>query len=265
MSDIGELSSKLQTLVWIGDPHAAEFQEAYDHCVAHAAQVALRPNLDEALRRPASHVGYIVQTNDSREPLDFDQQQQLASLYPQASMIRLLGTLCEGMRIEEEPIQGANRVYWHRWQQVLPGWLESESEPQAKVGTVVVLAASYTLAEPLLELAESAGATAIWCRQVETLKLRNVDTVWWDDSVASPTSSRGWRQRLEAVRTRDAGSRHAWIANAPRLNQHRDAIRGGVDVILSKPHRIEALTATLAVHSAAQGMTGETTPGLKAA
>ena len=241
----------LGTLVWIGDQDEPEFQEAFQYCVSRVAQVALRSNLQDAICRPAACVRYVLLARTTRRPIDERLMNRLVALYPQASVISLLGTLCEGMRLADDcPVaRDESRLYWHRWNQILPQWLggcSGEEDPAADHrGSVAVLASTFREGEPLLELAQSAGSTAVWCRGADAWRVRNVDLVWWDDSVAPPTSSRHWRRRLEAFGDGQRQTRHAWIANSPRYHQQRQAIDGGIELIVSKPNRVGCLLAML--------------------
>lgn len=243
----------LGTLMWIGESTSPEFNEAYQHCLTKVAQLALRFNFDDALCRPAAGVGCILIAQSTRHQLNRRCLEMLREAYPQASFLNLQGTLCEGMRQLPEPTFGPNQHYWHRWNQVLPEWLGScgvasdNSQPLSRVGvrSVAVLTSTFAAGESLMDLAESAGATAVWCRRPDTHRVRNVDTVWWDDSVAGPTSSHGWRERIAAFGGENEPRQHAWIVNAPRLEEQREATRGGIDVVVSKPHHINCLVAML--------------------
>lgn len=243
--------STIGTLMWIGESTSPEFHDAYQHCLAHAAQLALRRNFDDALCRPAAAVRSILVAQSTRQQPDRRCLDLLCEKYPQASFFHLQGTLCEGMRAIAEPTFGINQHYWHRWNQVLPQWLDSCGVSNAlshqitPVGcrSVAVLTSTFSAGEALLDLAESAGATAVWVRRPETHRIRNVDTVWWDDSVAGPTSRREWQERIAAFSGQP--TQHAWIVNSPRLNEHREATRGGIDMVVSKPHRIDCLVQML--------------------
>lgn len=259
------LHSALGTLMWIGESTSPEFNQAYQHCLTHVAQLALRLNFDDALCRPAAGVRCILVAQTTRHQLHRRCLEMLREAYPQASFLNLQGTLCEGMHRLPEPAFGPNRHYWHRWNQVLPEWLGScgvanhDSQPLSQIGvrSVAVLTSTFAAGEALMDLAESAGATAVWCRQPETHRVRNVDTVWWDDSVAGPASRQVWRERIAAFGSASEPRQHAWIVNAPRLEEQREAIRGGIDVVVSKPHRINCLADMLASpRSAAESSLG---------
>ena len=105
-----------------------------------------------------------------------------------------------------------------------------------------------------MDLAESAGAVTLWCRDVCSWQMRQVDAVWWDDSVAGAVSATDqWKERLEKCSTADQSPVHAWIANAPRCSQVKAAAEGGISLTLSKPHRIEPLLSLLENLSAGAG------------
>lgn len=248
-----ESTAGLGTLMWIGESSSPEFEDAYQHCLASTSQLALRRNFDDALCRPAAAVTRILVAQSTRHPLDRRCLELLRDAYPEASFLNLQGTLCEGMRPMQESLFGPNHHYWHRWNQVLPQWLErgdramDHAQAPSDLGcqSVAVLTSSFSAGEALMDLAESAGATAVWCRSPDKHRVRNIDAVWWDDSVASPTSQEGWSERIAAFGFSSQTARHAWIVNAPRLNEHREAIRGGVELVVSKPHRIDCLVAML--------------------
>jgi hypothetical protein len=258
--------------LWIGDHSAPEFRPVYEFCVASVAQLALRADLQQALARPAAHVRCVVLARMTRQAIDPLHQQRLAETYPQASIRCLLGPLCEGMRNPAAPPSGSTTavsmhgvsmhevsMYSHRWNQWLPQWLvpcgHTTNAPAEPCRSVAVLASTLTQADPLLELAESAGATAVWCRSADSLRVRNISAVWWDDSVARSTSQRGWVARMESFGGRRLGTEpshvgrrrclHAWIVNAPRQYEQSAAIGAGIDLVLSKPYRNDLLLAML--------------------
>ncbi len=252
MSEIGSVvpRSELGTLVWIGDQLRPEFREAFQYCVSNVAQLAIRHDLDESLARPAAGVRRIVMERSTRALADERKMDRLQQMYPQASILHLLGTLCEGMRVPWQQASDAKLIAWHRWNQVLPEWLAPcgavQESPSDCGHSVAILASTVSAGAPLMDLAESAGVTAVWCRNPDTLRVRNVDTVWWDDSVAQPTTSRRWRDRMSVFGGVNRRVKHAWIVSSPRYDQHSAAKKGGVDVVVSKPHRIECLLTMLA-------------------
>lgn len=239
----------LGTLMWIGNPTSPEFHDAFQYCVANVAQLAIRKDLEDALRQPAANVFRILITQSTQRPVDDLRLEQLTSQYPDARALSLVGSLGEGMRLSTGAGNQLPRHAWHRWNQLLPGWLgvsSDASEPNTPVRcSVAVVTATYATAEALMDLAESAGATAVWCRGADTHRVRNVDVVWWDDSVARPTSSRQWRERLAAFTSPGRSPRHAWIVQTPRLDERREAMNAGIDLVVSKPHLVDCLLETL--------------------
>lgn len=239
------------TLLWIGDHTSAEFREAFEYCQRTAAQIAIRADLAEALRRPASDVKCMVVAQSTREILPTDALTALDELYPRISRLNLLGSLCEGFCRRGDPFFSNQRYYWHCWNQVLPEKLQDCGAPDERDSqrgrSVAVIAAHFNAAEPLLELADSAQVTSVWSRQPDRFAIRNIDEVWWDDSVARPVSSSVWKQRISGICSKMRTPRHTWITATPRIDQQRQARLGGVGVIVSKPYRIDCLLEMLDV------------------
>jgi len=226
------------TLIWVGDTSAAEFRGAVEFCLLHVAQLAFRRDVAEAGARPASDVRWIVYAHRHRDQFD---DAQLAADYPHAKSLHLLGSLVQGHRHS----LGGTAIDWHQWDQVLPGWLGLALQPRPKCRTIVVVAASLAIAEPLLELAGSYGATAIWSRHAGDHSVRNVDAVWWDDSVANPVAAHQWRLRTKLFARRGRPVEHAWITHTGRIDDHQNALIGGVRVIAAKPYGTSRLVAML--------------------
>ncbi len=226
------------TLMWIGDTSAVEFRGALEYSLVNVSQIAFRRDADEAISRPASDLRWILLAQANRHWLD---PQPLIDRYPAARAIALLGPLCQGLG---SPF-GIQCCDWSRWQEVLPGWLGIDHQPSPRCRSVAVIASTLSSAEPLLELAESAGATAVWCRHPQSKGVRNVDAVWWDDSIATPACQATWHSRLTSFSGFDRGVQHAWIANSPTPHAAREAQAAGVQWLVAKPHRIDALLGML--------------------
>ena len=252
------------TLMWVGDRRRAEFREAYAYCEQHAAQLASRRDLAEALARPAAAVERVVIARPTRLEPARQLQQELAAQYPSASVVHLLGPLCAGESPSQLEPLGTSRFYWHQANQVLPKWLGASQRDAVSADSprrsVAVIAATESAAEPLLDLAASAGATAVWCRRADRFRIRNVDLVWWDDSAAPAVPVETWRQRLATVSAaapawRIGGEvapgapaqqvRHAWLVGGPTLRQCRQAGEAGVQTILTKPAQIGPLLSMI--------------------
>jgi len=241
----------LGTLLWIGDAAGTEFNPAYQHCLAHAPQVAVRGSMAEAFQRPAAAVRGIVIAQSERSLVSAELLAQLRQRYPQAEILCLMGSCCEGMyaKVLDPAFARTERLYSHQWRQVLPLWLQNcgslEAPATGRCRSVVVVSATPAFGDALMDLAESTGATTIWCRDASCWQVRRVDAVWWDDSVAFATTAAQWRQRTHHFSTSHGKPSHVWIANAPRHSQQLAAAAGGVSIVVSKPFRIESLLGML--------------------
>lgn len=240
------------TLMWVGDHQLAEFVETYRYCGARVAQLAVRRDLRDALQRPAAAIRRILVSRVSRPLEDIDLLAELSRHYPVASVLELLGPLCHGVKTDRAERFASQGIYWHQANQVLPAWLracgaEHESN-QLPAKSVAVVAATASNAEPLLDVAASAGVFAVWCRQLDSFRLRNVDVVWWDDSSTMTLRPDSWQERIDSFQfsTAESQPRHAWLVTAPNLVQCRAAYDAGVELILTKPARIEPLLDMLA-------------------
>ena len=239
------------TLMWVGADVGFEFYQAQQYCIAHAPQFAMRASVVDGLERPAAEVRAIVVTQSQRKAVSRSQIRDLREAYPEAKVMCLMGACCEGMyaKILDPVFDKAERVYCHQWAQVLPEWLKCcgaiVSTKEMNAQSVAVVSATPAIGSALMDLAESAGAVTLWCRDVCRWQMRQVDAVWWDDSVAGAATAMQWKERLAKCTTTDRGPVHAWIANAPRCSQVKAAKEGGISLTLSKPHRIEPLLSLL--------------------
>ncbi len=239
------------TLMWIGRRDVAEFQDAYRFCESVASQMAYREDVDQAIGRPAGMVGSVIIARDHGPAITAEQFARLQHSAGQAKWLELMGRLCQAAPTQSQSLPDVARCRWHRWNQVLPKWLSGQGETtmNADSGTktsVAIIAASFAAADPLMDLAVSQGATAVWCRQPDPFRVRGVDVVWWDDSVARHSTTSLWQQRIADCGTTSAGCRHVWLANAQRVECHRQASQGGVDLVLSKPFDVGRLIDTVA-------------------
>ena len=247
----GDACSTPGTLMWVSADTDSEFLEARQYCIAHAPQVAMRASVVEGLERPAAEVRAIVVTQSQRAVVSRNLIRDLREAYPEARVLCLMGACCEGMYAKAlDPVfSKTERVYCHQWTQVLPEWLRCCGAMVATGDTisrsVAVVSATPAIGSALMDLAESAGAVTLWCRDVCRWQMRQVDAVWWDDSAAGAATATQWKERLEKCATTDRGPVHAWIANAPRCSQVKAAMEGGISLTLSKPHRIEPLLSLL--------------------
>ncbi len=245
------------TLLWVGNRQLSEFQPAFDYCARHASQIAIRSNVDDALRFAVDQVIGIILARENRTPIDQSSVDELIARSAPATAVQLIGPLCAGDRQNTLQIP---RVYWHQWHDTVRDLLTPCGRIQPpqqvdQVKSVAVVTETYSSAEPLMDLATSASAAAVWCRRADAVRVRNFDVVWWDDSIAKPANEVEWRERLAVMRRHSRSSpSHVWLATAP----HRDAVRSaraaGVDAVINKPFRVESLLATLRADDAQQAV-----------
>ncbi|MGI9470458.1 MAG: hypothetical protein ACR2NZ_02920 [Rubripirellula sp.] len=265
-NDMG--TDELGTLLWIGDASNHEFSAPRKFCTEQSPQIAIRHSLDDAMQRPAGGVRAILIAESTRRPVTHDVVTQLRLLYPKAAIACLMGAGCEGMHAKElQPaLARTERFYCHQWNQFLPSWLAQCGSTTEHHGeecrSVAIVSASMATGETLMELAESVGTTAVWCRDENPCHVRRVDAVWWDDSVARPATAERWRQRIERFASNDFSPQHAWIANLPRPAQRASAEAAGVSLVVSKPYRIDVLVNML---NASTNLGSMATPQLRAA
>lgn len=244
-----------RTLLWVGPRNSVEFQACYEFAESNSLQIAFRHSLRDALDRPASTVDRIIITRNHRGDFDWNQVNVLIGRCIDAQAMVLLGAACEGVRHTERfavaaaaKSEAAARLSIYNamlWRQQVPQWMQGTTAHPIRLAdqkvTVAVIAATLPIAEPLLDVAAACGAAAIWMRQDDSLRIRNLDRVIWDDSIAAPTTRQGWESRIAAVDTAQRAS-HAWVANAPREHQVDAAESAGIELVLGKPYFISGLT-----------------------
>ncbi len=194
-------------------------------------------------------VDRIIFARASRRAITAAEVSGLVATYPQATRMQLRGPLCEGDRLDHA--WSGQRCRWHEWNQVLPAWLHGSStvtapnEGAGHVNSVAVIAASLAAADPLMDLIVSEGAAAIWSPRPDALRVRGVQCVWWDDSIAAPASESQWQDRLAKCGASSQGCKHVWLVNGPRFEASQEARRGGVSLVLGKPFRVSCLADAL--------------------
>jgi len=250
-----------QTLLWIGPRDAAELRQAYDYCERSASQIAYRQSIADAKRRPAMGVDRVLFTRLNRASFDWHFANSVLSESDEMRAACLIGSLCDGIPHNERfaiaesdrlriasPTTSENQklkiIKSHAWNQSLPPWLHhAEGGRSVSVitkKTVAVVAATFAAAEPILDLIGHLGHSGIWLRSPDSVRVRNIDQVIWDDSLASPATFQEWQSCPPLI----AGSKntsHAWIASSPRIDQTQLARRAGIDFVLSKPFDCNAL------------------------
>ncbi|WP_153556139.1 hypothetical protein [Roseimaritima sediminicola] len=230
-----------RTVLWIGRPTEPEMREAFAYCQRHAAQVALREDLPAALDHPAEAVTHVILARDRRRLVPQTLLDTFAQRYPDAQRILIEGSGAQGEQRTGQPWPDWQRTAWHAWNQILPESFQPLPQAIAAVsGLTLVVAATESQAAALLDVLDGCGAAALWQPTASARRLRQVGRVLWDDSAAPACSPRCWRERLDGLATAEP-HRHAWLVNYPRLEQIDAAHRGGLDVVLSKPYRRDAI------------------------
>ncbi|NND98183.1 MAG: hypothetical protein HKN47_12720 [Pirellulaceae bacterium] len=239
------------TLMWIGQRDDAEFRPVFAFCESQSAQLAWRSSLHDAASRPARDVACIVITRQTRTEHSPKQLQQICDAYPDATLIQILGSLCEGERPRNTDPFGPHTIYWYQWNQFLTSWLANcgaiqTTDSRSVARSVAIVAESMSSADPLMDLAASVGTAAYWCRTPSAHVARNFDVIWWDDSVARAASTAVWQRRIETITSRsNHPTHHVWMTHCPRAQDRQAALRGGIDILLNKPYRIESLLQTI--------------------
>lgn len=250
------------TLMWIGSRDTVELQPIFQYCEEQVSQIAVRRDLRDARQRRADNVRCILLARHDRSIVDYAAIEKLMAQHPYARALELLGSLVN----QREPGKpGIPKVPWHAWNQMsnlLSQCGVDEPTPHQAALSVAVVADSLSTAEPLMDLAVSTGAAAIWCRHPRTPAARNFDVVWWDDSVATATKETLWKQRLLQQGV-SAAQTHVWMTNYPLPHHLSDAQRAGISTVLSKPLNIDRLLATIGAN--AKRPTAVTTNRLRAA
>src|SRR6056297_37548 len=239
------MSGSTGTLLWIGPRDTAETAPAFGYCQRQASQLALRDDFADAAARRADAVTTIVAVRAWRAAVPSGDLKRVESRYPDARRIQLVGSQCEGEARTGHPWPDWQRLRWHAWNQVMPGWFEDRADPDrldavpldghVGWGVTMIVAASRQAAAPLLDLLTANSATGLWTPPARVGMATNVQRVIWDDSAAPSTSAAHWRERLGTVATAP-GARHAWTMNYPRAAELAAAREGGVDAMFSKPY-----------------------------
>lgn len=254
------------TLVWVGPTDRPECLEAFRYCAERALQIAPRRTLADLLARPAERVGRVVVARMDRTAASDQDLRQLEVLFPGAEKTLLLGADCEGEARTGEPWPQFDRVYWHRWNQVVPAWF-ADDFPRARLTAahpasarqrdlqpiayrprmlrqnVAVIAAAQSHVEGLLDAVAALGHSVVWLPAAIPANIRNVEICLWDDTAAPPTSTALWRERLAfsvwgPVRQRP---RHAWVVGFPRVEDWAAARRAGIEGLISKPFSTQVI------------------------
>lgn len=238
-----------ETLMWVGRRDCPGLETVFRFCVEHAPQLAWRANVRDALHRASENVRCLVIARPNRAPVDISALTELVAGHQHSNVFQLIGPLGAGIpNIDPRCL----KLPWYDGSRVLSRVLNPPARktlPMHSAGrSVAVVAQSAAVADPLMELAASCAASAFWCRQPAAFQLRNVDVVWWDDSVATATDPARWRARLESMeQSCGRNATHVWLTSLLQKSTVQAAHAAGVHVVLSKPSRIEDLMATLEI------------------
>jgi hypothetical protein len=155
--------------------------------------------------------------------------------------------LCDGVRIPGDTFFGDHRYDWPQAAGVLQNLLGPIAIDSNAPRCIAIIASHLAAAEPLLEVAENSGCSAVWCRDEGGIAIRGIDQVWWDDSLAVPTDTSGWTQRLTAMQTPSSANaiKHTWITNRVHWLQVQQAKEAGVSLVLTKPYPLQLLRQTI--------------------
>ena len=245
-------NSEPGTLVWVGNTSQPEFRSAFQFCRDRVAQLAVRRSPRELVDRPAGFVKRIVFARTDRRPLSVAVHAALQQRYSAVESLALNSALCDGESRTGSPWPNINinikSLRFSRWQEVLPAWIEPCGYRQSvKLSgqAMLVICDRYEMAEPYLDIASSLGQTAIWQRSYNILNARNVDRVLWDDSIAMPTTTTIWRQRIHASESTESAATHNWLVTQPYAAEINAALAAGVSQVFTKPVVIERLFETI--------------------
>lgn len=243
------------TLLWIGPTAHPEMRDAFKFCSQTAAQLAIRRNVGEAIRRPAGFVQRILFARPTRHVPKPALIERLVATYPHADSIAICGQLCDGEGRTGTPWPVGGRMRFSRWADRLPQWLQpcgsdrntgGASFDTFKNRNLLVIADRFDAAQPLLLWADSVGLCAAWHRRFVPTLHCCYDTILWDDSAAPATSANQWATRLLDSGQTGRSTNHIWMSLQPSIDEIEQALRGGVWHVLTKPlSRIEAILAAV--------------------
>ncbi len=238
------------TLLWIGPTAHREFAAAYRFCCQQVAQIAVRKNLAEALRRPAGYVQRIVIARPTRQLPRRALREGFSARWGNIPTVALCGSLCDGEGRTGTPWPAGGTLRFSRWSELLPGWLSPcgvQTRPNEPNSSLLVISDRFEMAEPYLHWAGELGLLTGWHRRFLPALHSRFDTVLWDDSAAAPAVAAAWRSRLGTpmvsthASPRHLHPRHLWLALQPSSEAINEAHAGGVCRVLTKPTRLDAI------------------------
>jgi len=235
------------TLLWIGTTSHREIKATFQYCAQTAAQLAVRRSVAEAVRRPAGFVQRILFARPTRHVPKPAIIERLVAIYPDADAIALCGQLCDGEGRTGTAWPVGDPVRFSRWSERLPQWLapcggaaKNAAAPET-IRNLLILADRFETAEPLLLWADTVGLAAAWHRRFVPALHSRYETILWDDSSAPATSATQWKKRLPDSAPHGKVKNHLWMALQPSIDEIEQAIRGGINQVLTKPVMIDAI------------------------
>ncbi len=247
------------TLLWIGPTSHPEIKDAFKFCSQTAAQLAVRRDAAEAVRRPAGFVQRIIFARPTRHVPKQAVVDRLVATYSGADSIAICGQLCDGEGRTGTPWPLGNRLRFSRWAERLPQWLQPCASGYNAAGSssgglntrnLLVIADRFDTAEPLLMGADSVGVCAVWHRRFVPALHDRYRTILWDDSAAMATSANQWAKRLFVSAETGKSATHIWMSLQPSIDEIDQAIRGGISRVLTKPVMIDAILANMRTDAA---------------
>ena len=225
------------TLVWIGDPNSTESADAYKYCLDHAAQIAIRRDLDHFVSFPASNIDRLLVVRNDRSTAS-DWPRLITEQLPRVPLSMMIGSSCEGEARTGNPWPGFDHFYWHQWNQVIPDWfahIRGVFTPKS----ILLTTEDVSSLEGLRDLLVDAGHTVVVQRQLEQSQSFNFDLVIIDDTIAPAASRNTWRKRLAEI---TASTRPTppiqliWLSSFPRISDWVAARDSGITTMFSKPY-----------------------------
>ncbi|HBJ36450.1 MAG TPA: hypothetical protein DDZ51_17210 [Planctomycetaceae bacterium] len=225
-------------------------KDAFKFCSQIAAQLAVRRDAAEAVRRPAGFVRRILFARPTRHVPKPSMIDRLVATYSGADSIAICGQLCDGESRTGTPWPMGDRMRFSRWTERLPRWLEpciGGTKPRrdpaqgSKVQSLLVIADRFDTAQPLLLWADSVGVFAAWHPRFVPALHGRFKTILWDDSAAMATSANHWQQRLSEACQNGKSPEHIWMSLQPSIDEIEQAKRGGISHVLTKPVMIDAI------------------------
>ena len=239
------------TLLWIGTTSHPEIKAAFKYCSQTTAQLAVRRGVAEAVRRPAGFVRRIIFARPTRLVPKSAIIERLVAIYPDADAIAICGQLCDGEGRTGTAWPIGDRLRFSRWGERLPQWLApcgsaaNIAAAPEKIRNLLILADRFETAQPLLLWADSVDLNAAWHRRFVPALHSRCDTILWDDSSAPAISATQWKKRVLDSAPNGKSINHIWMSLQPSNDEIEQAMRGGINHVLTKPVMIDAILAAI--------------------